>query len=318
MAPIPPKRDLCTLFDLVPAELWRLVEDGRRFKRERGFPHTDKPLAGKTLAMVFEKASTRTRVSFEVAAFELGGHALNLTSQGSQLARGEPVRDTARVLSGYCHGIMVRTFGQDRVEEMAAHARVPVINGLSDKFHPCQILADLMTAADRFGVKEPAAMRGLKVAWIGDGNNVAHSWIAASALLGMEIALACPAGHLPAEDVLARARALAHGGRVTVTADPAEAARGAAVVNTDVWASMGQEDEAEARARVFAPYQVNEALVRLARPDAVVLHCLPAHRGEEITDAVMEGPRSAVWEQAENRLHVQKAVLAWLMGAPHA
>jgi len=308
----PKKRDLTTLFELTPAELWHLVEEGRRFKLQRG--RHERPLAGKTLAMVFEKASTRTRVSFEVATFELGGHALNLTAQGSQLARGEPVRDTARVLSGYCNGIMIRTFGQDRVEEMAHWASVPVVNGLSDKFHPCQILADIMAVVDRFGVKDPAGLRGLPIAWIGDGNNVAHSWIAASALLGLELRLACPAGHLPADDVLARARGLAHGARIEVTEDPAAAVAGAAVITTDVWASMGQEDEAAERAKTFAAYQVNDALVAQARKDAVVLHCLPAHRGEEITDAVMEGAHSAIWAQAENRLHVQKAVLAWCMG----
>jgi ornithine carbamoyltransferase len=263
-------------------------------------------LAGKSIAVVLEKASTRTRVSFEVGVFELGGHAVVLATQGSQLARGEPIEDTARVLSGYCHGIVLRTFGQARVAAMAKWATVPVINGLTDEHHPCQIAADLFTTLERFG-----RVDGLRYAWIGDGNNMANSWIEAAGLFGLELALATPEGYRPDAAVLAEARA--RGARITLTADPREAARGAHVVSTDVWASMGQEDEAEARRRAFAGYCVDGALLATAARDAIVLHCLPAHRGEEITAEVLDGPQSAAWQQAENRLHVQKAILERLV-----
>jgi ornithine carbamoyltransferase len=263
-------------------------------------------LAGKSVAIVLEKASTRTRVSFEVGVFELGGHPVILTSQGSQLARGEPVEDTARVLSGYCHAIVLRTFGQARVAAMARWASVPVINGLTDEHHPCQIAADLFTVLERFG-----RIDGLRYAWIGDGNNMANSWIEAAGLFGLELALATPEGYRPDPNVLAEARA--RGGRITIGADPRDAARGAHVVSTDVWASLGQEEEAEARRRAFAGYCVDAALLATAAPDAIVLHCLPAHRGEEITGDVLDGPQSAAWQQAENRLHVQKALLERLV-----
>jgi ornithine carbamoyltransferase len=260
--------------------------------------------------MVFEKASTRTRASFEIAMYELGGHALYLGLQGSHLERGEPLRDTARVLSGYCHGIMLRTFGHDRAEEMARYATVPVINGLTDLMHPCQILADLLTVVQRRGNgKDPLrALRDASYAWIGDGNNMANSWIEAAGILGLDLAIACPVGHEPDPGVLARARA-GERGRVTVVRDPAEAAAGRSVLSTDVYASMGQEAEAEARRVAFAGYTIDAALLRTASPDAIVLHCLPAHRGEEISDEVIEGKQSAVWQQAENRLHAQKALL---------
>ncbi len=264
--------------------------------------------------MVFEKASTRTRASFEIAMYDLGGHALYLGLQGSQLERGEPLKDTARVLSGYCHGIMVRTFGHDRAEEMSRFATVPVINGLTDLMHPCQVLADLQTVVQRFGATgDPGrTLRSVSYAWIGDGNNMANSWIEAAGILGLDLALACPAGHDPDPGVLARARA-GKRGRITVVRDPAEAAAGRQVISTDVFASMGQEAEAEARRAAFAGYAIDAALMRSAHPDAIVLHCLPAHRGEEITDEVIEGPASAVWQQAENRLHAQKALLELLI-----
>jgi ornithine carbamoyltransferase len=294
------KRDFLTLADIAdwPA-LWRRAAE---LKAHR----TGTALAGKSVAIVLEKASTRTRVSFEVGVFELGGHAVILTSQGSQLARGEPVEDTARVLSGYCHAIVLRTFGQARVAAMARWATVPVINGLTDEHHPCQIAADLFTVIERFG-----RIEGLRYAWIGDGNNMANSWIEAAGLFGLELALATPEGYRP--DPIGLAEARARGGRFTVVADPREAARGAHVVSTDGWASMGQEEEAEARRRAFAGYCVDAPLLATAAPDAIVLHCLPAHRGEEITGEVLDGPQSAAWQQAENRLHVQKALLERLV-----
>src|SRR5580692_10132881 len=279
-------------------------------------PHATRP--GRVLGMVFEKASTRTRASFEIAMFELGGHALYLGLQGSQLERGEPLRDTARVLSGYCHGIMLRTFGHERAEEMSRYATVPVINGLTDLMHPCQVLADLQTVVQRFGatggaIGDPGrTLRSVSYAWIGDGNNMANSWIEAAGILGLDLALACPAGYDPDPGVLARARA-GKRRRITVLRDPAEAAAGRQVISTDVFASMGQEAEAEARRAAFAGYAIDATLMRSAHPDAIVLHCLPAHRGEEISDQVIEGPASAVWQQAENRLHAQKALLELLI-----
>jgi ornithine carbamoyltransferase len=276
-------------------------------------PHATRP--GRVLGMVFEKASTRTRASFEAAMFDLGGHAIYLAAQGSQIERGEPIRDTARVLSGYCHGIMIRTFGQARAEEMSRYASVPVINGLTDLLHPCQVLADLQTVAQKYagrGGETARAIREVKYAWIGDGNNMANSWIEAAGILGLDLAIACPAGYEPDADVLSRARNTERG-RITITRDPAEAAAGRHVLSTDVFASMGQEQEAEARRKAFAGFCIDGALLRAAAADAIVLHCLPAHRGEEITDDVIEGPQSLVWRQAENRLHAQKALLESLI-----
>ena len=279
-------------------------------ERRRGVRH--QALAGKTVALVFEKASTRTRVSFEVGVYDLGGHAVVLSSAGSQLARGEPIEDTARVLSGYCHGIMIRTFGQERVETLAKMASVPVINGLSDQHHPCQVASDLFTVREHFG-----DLAGLRYAWIGDGNNMAASWIEAAGLLGLQLVLACPEGYQPDPALMAQARArqaeLGRGSLSLVT-DPERAAAGAHVISTDVWASMGQEEEAAARQAAFASYCVDERLLALADASARVLHCLPAHRGEEISAAVIDGPASLVWDQAENRLHVQKAILERLLG----
>jgi ornithine carbamoyltransferase len=265
-----------------------------------------KPLAGRTLAMVFAKSSTRTRVSFEVGMYQLGGHALFLSSRDIQLGRGEPIRDTARVLSRYVDGIMIRTFDHADVEELARFASIPVINGLTDLLHPCQVLADLMTVREAIG-----GWAGKTIAWIGDGNNMANSWINAAGVLGFELRIACPEGYDPNADILRRNQAKA---RITVTRSPAEAAAGAHVVTTDVWASMGQEAEAEIRAKAFAGYLVDEAMMTRAAPGAIFLHCLPAHRGEEVTDGVIEGPWSRVWDEAENRLHIQKALMAALMG----
>ena len=297
-----PKRDFLAIPDFSRAELISLFDLATRMKS--GAYH-DRPLQGKTLAMLFAKSSTRTRVSFEVGAFELGGHALFLSSRDIQLGRGEPIRDTARVLSRYVDGIMIRTFDQAEVEELARFASVPVINGLTDLQHPCQVLADLLTVREALGTWE-----GKVVAWIGDGNNMAHSWLDAAGVLGFEVRLACPKGYQPQADIVARNRART---KVLVTDDPAEAVRGAHVVNTDVWASMGQEAEQAERARAFTGYIVDSALMRRADPGAIFLHCLPAHRGEEVADDVIEGPQSRVWDEAENRLHAQKALMAALM-----
>jgi ornithine carbamoyltransferase len=313
------KRDLLTLFDLSEADLRALMPAAAMLKRERQRGEAWQRLRGRVLGMIFEKASTRTRVSFEVGMYELGGHAVYLATQGSHIGRGEPVRDTARVLGGYCHAILIRTYGQERLRELAAYSPVPVVNGLSDEHHPCQVLADLFTVWERFG---PAALGppdrgGVRFAWVGDGNNMAHSWIEAAALLGLDLTLACPEGYLPDAEILAQARARGRkDARIEIVHAPEEAVRGRAVVSTDVWASMGEEQEAQARARAFAGYCVDERLLTLADAQAIVLHCLPAHRGEEITEAVLEGPRSAVFQQAENRLHAQKAALLWLFGQP--
>jgi ornithine carbamoyltransferase len=269
--------------------------------------YAGRPLAGRTLAMLFAKSSTRTRVSFEVGTLQLGGHPIFLSSRDIQLGRGEPIRDTARVLSRYVDGIMIRTFSHAEVEELAAFSAVPVINGLTDLLHPCQVMADLMTVRESFG----RDLAGRSVAWVGDGNNMANSWLNAAYRFGFELRLAVPRGYEPDPAILERARAAAP---VRLTSDPCEAVRGADVVNTDVWASMGQEAEVRERARAFAGYRVDEELMALASPDAIFLHCLPAHRGEEVTAEVLEGPRSRVFDQAENRLHVQKAIMARLIG----
>jgi ornithine carbamoyltransferase len=298
-------RHFLAIPDFSRSELQSLFDLAARMKAPG---YADKPLAGKTLGMIFAKSSTRTRVSFEVGAFQLGGHALFLSARDIQLGRGEPIRDTARVLSRYLDGIMIRTYDHADVEELARFATIPVINGLTDLLHPCQVLADLLTIRETLGGWE-----GKVVAWIGDGNNMANSWLNAAGTLGFELRLACPEGYAPDQGVLERNSKLT---RVTLTTDPREAARGAHVVNTDVWASMGQEEEQEIRVRAFQGYIVDEALMEMAAPDAIFLHCLPAHRGEEVSEAVIEGKRSRVWDQAENRLHVQKALMATLMKGP--
>ncbi len=315
------KRDFLSLWDVSEAELCALLRRAEelRFLRQVRTPHATRP--GSILALIFEKASTRTRVSFEVAITELGGHAVVMGRNDSQLGRGEPIKDTARVMSRYCHAIMVRTFGHDRVQELAEYASVPVINGLSDLLHPCQLLADLQTVYGHFGNREPASspvpdvgqvLRGVRYAWIGDGNNMANSWIAAAGRLGLDLALACPAGYEPNPELLAQARAAGRAS-IVVTRDPREAVAGRQVISTDVFASMGKEDEAAERLRVFKGYQVDSALMAAAAREAIFLHCLPAHRNEEVSDEVIEGPQSHVWQQAENRLHAQKALLEWLL-----
>ena len=308
-------RHFLTLSDLPPGgieELLRRAEELRLLKRLRT-PHATR--AGRVLGMIFEKASTRTRASFEIAMFDLGGHALCLDNNASQLGRGEPIRDTARVLSGYCDALMIRTFGQERAAELARYARVPVINGLTDESHPCQVLADLQTVAQRFtasGQDVGDALRSVTYAWIGDGNNMANSWIEAAGILGLDLALSCPPGYMPSEKYVEAARATKRG-RITFVATPAEAARGRHVLSTDVFTSMGQERETEARKLAFAGFCIDGPLLGHADPKAIVLHCLPAHRGEEISEDVLEGPACLAWQEAENRLHAQKALLESLL-----
>lgn len=300
------KRDFVQIPDYSREELLALLARAARLKSgvEGG-----RPLEGRTLAMIFRKSSTRTRVSFEVGTYQLGGHALFLSDRDIQIGRGESVADTARVLSGFVDGIVIRTYAHDEVVQLAKFAAVPVINGLTDLHHPCQLLADLQTVQEEFGAEALASRR---FAWIGDGNNMANSWLDAAYRIGFELVLACPEGYDPDPAILARARANAN---VRLVRDPMEAAEGAHVVSTDVWASMGQEDEAAARARAFAGFCVDPRLMARAAPGAIFLHCLPAHRGEEVAAEVIDGPRSRVFAEAENRLHVQKALLVELLGA---
>jgi ornithine carbamoyltransferase len=302
-------RHLISIHDLSAAEvagLFRLAAEVKRQPRRRAVA-----LAGKSLGMIFEKSSTRTRVSFEVGMVQLGGHALFLSSRDIQLGRGEPIGDTAKVLSRYVDGIMARTFAHQTVVDLARFGSVPVINGLTDDLHPCQALADYFTLGEVFG-----ALRGRKIAYVGDGNNMAHSLMFGAAKVGMDVAVASPAGYTvkPHYAELARQDAAAAGTRVLLTEDPREAVADASCVYTDVWASMGQEAEAKQRLAAFRGYQVDSELMGLARPDAVFLHCLPAHRGEEVATEVADGPQSRIFDEAENRLHVQKAILLWLMG----
>ncbi len=303
-------RDLLSLHHFTPSEISLILDtaDAFRDKLKRREPH--RYLEGKTLGMIFQKSSTRTRVSFEVGMYQLGGHALFLSAADLQLGRGESIADTARVLSRYLDGIMIRTYAQSDVEELARYADIPVINGLTDLLHPCQILADLQTIRQAKG-----RLAGLKLAYVGDGNNIAHSLLFGCAKTGVNITVASPEGYKPSPEIVSLAvqDARETGAVIRVVTDPVEAVRDADAVVTDVWASMGREAEQEARARVFARYQVNEELVRHAREDFIFLHCLPAHRGEEVTDGVIDGPHSAVWDEAENRLHVQKAVMALVM-----
>ena len=295
--------------DLSPAELVTVLDEADRRKQDR---LSDRPLAGpKAVAVIFEKPSTRTRLSFEVGIAELGGHPVIIDARSSQLGRGETIEDTARVLSRFVSAIVIRTFGQDRIEALARAAAVPVVNALTDYAHPCQALADLQTIRERKG-----RLEGVTLTYVGDGNNMAHSLLLAGAAAGMHVRVASPPAHAPQQQAVRRAEeiAAATGGSVTVTADALAAADAADVLYTDVWASMGQEAEAADRIPTFEPFRLDERLVAAAAGDVVVLHCLPAHRGEEISDAVIEGPHSAVWDQAENRLHAQKALLAFLLG----
>lgn len=298
-------KDLISISDLSKEDIMRLLESAEAFRARRGWH--GHPLLGKSLAMIFEKPSTRTRVSLEVAAKELGAHPLYLSAGELQLGRGETIADTARVLSRYVQGITARVYSHNTVVQLAKHARVPVVNALSDWEHPLQILADLQTMRQRF-----RKLEGLRLAWIGDGNNVCNSLILAAAILGMEITVASPLGYQPKAQILEHAKRLE--GRPKVVEEPADAARGADVLVTDTWVSMGDEGEEAERLRVFGKYQVNAGLMGLAAGGAIALHCLPAHRGQEITDEVMDGPQSAIFDEAENRMHTSKAVMAWLMG----
>ncbi|MGH2785948.1 MAG: ornithine carbamoyltransferase [Actinomycetota bacterium] len=301
------ERDFLSLDDLDAGELDELLDRAAKMKADR---KPSKALAGKTVAMVFEKPSTRTRISFEVGIAELGAHALPLSSAELQLGRGETIEDTGRVLSRYVHGVVLRTFEQERLERLAEAATIPVINALTDLEHPCQALADLLTIREVKG-----KLKGVRLTYVGDGNNVAHALLLAGALAGMDVAVATPPGYEPIPQIAKRAAEIAEstGGSVEVTTDAVVAVTGTDVVYTDVWASMGQEAEAEERRLIFAPYQVNPVLFARAADGAIVLHCLPAHRGEEIADEVIDGPHSFVWDQAENRLHTQKALMEWLI-----
>lgn len=296
-------RHFLKLSDLSAAELRAIVARAQQLKARRDPAH--RPLAGRTLAMIFAKSSTRTRVSFEVAMDQLGGHALFLSPRDIQLGRGEPLSDTARVISSMCDAIMIRNDSQAEQEEIARHSRAPVINGLSDRHHPCQLLADIQAWVEARG-----SIEGRTVAWIGDGNNVCNSWIEAAGLLQFTLRIACPAGYDPHPALLKSA-----GGRAVVGRDPAAAAAGADLIVTDVWTSMGQEEGREQRHRDLGNYQVNAGLMRRAHPEARFMHCLPAHRGEEVTADVIDGPQSLVWPEAENRLHAQKALLEFLVPA---
>lgn len=308
----PLKHFLC-LSEIDATPLRVMLDRAREMKHARHVARRDaahalrqaQPLAGRTLAMIFEKPSTRTRVSFEVGMYELGGHALYLNSNDMQLGRGETVADTARVLSRYADAITLRCHAHETLTELAGAATVPVINALSNLTHPCQVMADILTFEEHRG---PIA--GTAIAWVGDGNNMAHAWMMAAAKFGFALRIACPAEFAPKAEALARARAL--GADITLTHDPREAVAGVHAVNADTWVSMGDTD-AEARMKRLAPYQVNGALMALAAPDALFLHCLPAHRGEEVTVEVIDGPQSVVWDEAENRLHVQKAILLWCL-----
>ncbi|MCL6450190.1 MAG: ornithine carbamoyltransferase [Acetobacteraceae bacterium] len=303
-------RDFLSLHDFSPEEIRILLKTAEDLKTRLRAGEPCRVLAGKTLGMIFHKPSTRTRVSFEVGMVQLGGHALMLRGDELQLRRGETIADTARVLSRFVDGVMIRTFSHQDVVELAEHASVPVINGLTDLLHPCQGLTDLLTIEEKKG-----RLAGLKLAYVGDGNNVCHSLLFAAAKTGMHIAVAAPDGYQPRPEILelARGDARSTGARIEVGTDPVAAVAGADVVYTDAWASMGQEAEHEQRVKVFAPYQVNAALLAHARADAIFMHDLPAHRGEEVTDEVMDGPQSVVFDQAENRLHAQKAILALLL-----
>jgi len=304
-------RDLLSIADLTEEEFWELLEFAKLLKLETLAGKRHEYLKGKTLAMIFQKPSTRTRVAFEVGMYQLGGYALYLSSNDMQLRRGETIADTARVLSRFVDGIMARVFDHQDAVDLAKYANVPVINGLSDEEHPSQVLADFLTIWEKFGT-----LKGLKLAYVGDGNNVAHSLLLAAGLVGMDIAVATPEGYEPKPFYVEKAKELAakHGSSVQVLRDPEEAVTGANAVYTDVWASMGQEAEHEERLRIFKPYQVNPSLMSHADKHAIFLHCLPAHRGEEVVDEVADSPQSAIFDEAENRLHAHKAILAMLMG----
>jgi ornithine carbamoyltransferase len=302
------QKDFLTLSNFSKKELdslFKLTKELKDKQRKR-IPH--RYLDGKSVALIFEKSSTRTRVSFEVGVYQLGGQPLFISSATSQMGRGEPIKDTARTISRYCDGVMIRTYGQEIVEEFAKYSSAPVINGLTDLFHPCQVMADIFTVIEHKG-----GYKGLKFAWVGDGHNMANTWVEAAAIFGFDLTLACPKGYQPNMKVLKWALSKSKSS-IVLTDDPKVAVKGADVLNTDVWASMGQEAEQKKRLEAFSGFQLNAKTVKLAKKDCIVMHCLPAHREEEITDEVIEGPHSVVWDEAENRLHVQKAIMARLLG----
>lgn len=301
------KKDILTLIDLTREDFEVLFERATELKKRYKKGIADKPLAGKTLGLIFDKPSTRTRLSFESAMVQLGGTPIFISAKDTQIARNEPVRDTARVLSRYLDGLAIRTYSQNLLEEFAEFTDIPVINALTDLFHPCQVLSDIMTVIEIKG-----GYKDIRIAWVGDGNNVAHSWVNAAAVLDLDLILACPDGYFPRKDVMEKA--LEKGvGKIVATSNPVEAVKDADVIYTDVWASMGQESEHGKRKQVFEPFQVDQALLKHASEDVIVMHCLPAHRGEEISENVLEGPKSVVWDQAENKLHMHKAILEVLM-----
>ena len=294
---------LLALEDFSKEQLLGYIDLALRLKKERQNGVRHDHLAGKTIGLIFEKPSTRTRVSFETAMYGLGGQCIYLSGRDTQLARNEPLKDMARVLARYVDGIVVRTFGQEIVDELARYSDIPVINALTDLHHPCQILSDIMTVIEKKGPLEK-----LKAAWVGDGNNMANSWIQAAARLGFPLTLACPEGYDPNPEILRQAASEAPG-LITLLRDPEKAVADADVINVDVWASMGREEEQQERIRVFQPFQVNNDLLGKSKPETIVLHCLPAHRDEEITDEVLEGPQCVAWDQAENKMHIHKAIL---------
>ena len=291
------KKDLLSIKDLSREEILALIDRAIEIKNQDH--NANRSLKGYTLGLIFEKASTRTRVSFEIAMFRLGGQTIFLNRSDTQMSRDENIHDTAKVLSRYIDALAIRTYSQELLEEMAKYADIPVINALSDLYHPCQVLSDIMTVTEKKG-----SLDDIKIAWVGDGNNVAHSWINAAQVMGFELDLACPNGYKPLPEILEGS-----GDNIKVVDDPEEAAKGAAVINTDVWASMGQESEEDQRLADFKAYQVDAKLVEMAEPDVIVMHCLPAHRGEEITSEVLDGPNSIVFDQAENKLHLHQALL---------
>ena len=296
-------KHLLTLADLAREEFEMFFKRAIELKKQQKKGNAEPLLKGKSLGLLFDKPSTRTRVSFEVAMIQLGGSPLFISAKDTQISRNEPINDTARVLSRYLDALAIRTFSQEMIEAFAEFSDIPVINALTDAYHPCQVLSDLLTVIEHKG-----SVENLKIAWVGDGNNMAQSWINAAGALGFELHLACPEGYFPDAQILSNA-AQKPDARITLNSDPIAAVKDADVVNTDVWASMGQEAEQEARKKIFAPFQVNAALLANAAKDVIVLHCLPAHREEEISEAVLEGPHSVVWDQSENKLHMHKAIL---------
>lgn len=301
------KKDILSLLDLDRDDFMRLFARAAELKNRRKQGIGDRPLEGRSLGLLFQKASTRTRVSFETAMIQMGGTPIFMQTEHTQIARSEPTRDTARVLSRYVDALAIRTYAQSMLEAYARYCDIPVINALTDDYHPCQVLSDLMTVIEYRGGYE-----NQRIVWVGDGNNVAHSWINAASVLGFELVLACPEGYEPDRTILSNAMSRGHAS-ITVTNDPQAAVEKADVIYTDVWASMGQEEEQNRRKTVFAPFQVNDRLLARAPSDAIVMHCLPAHRDEEITDGVLEGAQSVVWDQAENKMHMHKAILEALI-----